>query len=125
MVFVSVIAANFVAHPEKRATTLVQVLIVGASIWSGLGGLSTQHRMLRSAGRAQDISNKGTAFTRWRAGHLIRLWSTVAVGLWGLVLREVGGSHVLADLIFTTSLLLLFFWKPGPVPAETNSQPMQ
>ena len=48
----------------------------------------------------------------------MRLWSAMAVALWGLVLHYSGGPDWLANAFLGIAMLLLLIWRPGAAPAE-------
>src|SRR5882762_794026 len=100
-------------HEARGAITIAQAAVILAAVWSGISGFTMQRRF-------QEIriapSSKSTPFSRWRAGHLVRLWSATAVGGWGLVLYNVGGPSWLVGSFFAVALLLLLIWKPVAKP---------
>lgn len=95
------------------------VVIVGA-VWSAGAGFTIQRRIVR--GRPSR-SGKSTPFTRWRAGHIIRLWTATSLAFWAVVLSDWGGPHLMVNALFAIGLVLLLFWSPGAVPdgSEINS----
>lgn len=102
---------------ESGATiSATQGFVVLLALWSGVSGFTFQRRLRL---RARQASTKSTPFTRWRAGHLFRLWTATAVGLWGVVLYEIRGPLWIVDVLFTVGLILLLIWRPvaGPEPA--------
>lgn len=88
------------------------VVIVGA-VWSASAGFTIQRRMAR--GRPSR-SGKSTPFTRWRAGHILRLWTATSLAFWAVVLSDWGGPHLVVNALFAIGLVLLLFWSPGAVP---------
>jgi hypothetical protein len=87
-------------------------VIVGA-VWSASSGFTVQRRMLR--GRPSR-SGKSTPFTRWRAGHILRLGTATSLGFWAVVLSDWGGNHLVVNALFAIGFVLLLFWSPGAVP---------
>ena len=102
----------------NRVMNLTQGLVVGAAVWSAVSGFTGQRRLASIKPRSQEPAKKSTPFTRWRAGHLLRLWSAMAVGIWGLVLRQISGPSWVVVALFLVSLTLLLAWNPGSTPAE-------
>jgi|SRR5215472_3127150 len=102
------------ARTPQRPTSLGfgQVMIVLLAVWSGIGGITVQRRLRRRHAN----SAKSTPFTRWRAGHIFRLWSTTAVGLWAVVLSDFHGPLWIVDLLLGFSMLLLLTWRPDNAP---------
>ena len=107
---------------RRVATIPIQLVIIVAAIWSAVAGFTLQKKLRET--RIPGISkpsSKSTPSSRWKAGHVVRLWTATAVGLWGLVLILSGGSKVIADLLFGSSLAVLLIWKPNQAPEETPS----
>ena len=92
------------------------MLMVGAA-WSAISGFTFQRRIVR---RRPSRSGKSTPFTRWRAGHIIRLWTATSLSLWAVVLSDWGGPHLVVNALFAMGLVLLLFWSPGAVPNESE-----
>lgn len=92
-------------------------LVTLAAIWSAVSGFTLQRRIVNRPARVRG-SGKSTPFTRWRAGHVVRLWSAASVGLWALLLSDFAGPRWLVSVFFVFSLLLLLLWWPGPAPHE-------
>jgi hypothetical protein len=105
----------FAGLNTKPSSTLVQSIIIVAATWSAISGFTMQRKLLRKGHSAK--GTRSTPIPRWRASHLIRLWSAVSVAAWGLVLRELGGSPLLADVLFGVGTILLLVWKPGAPPS--------
>src|SRR5450432_2525974 len=101
---------------EPRPTiSLTQGGVILLALWSGVSGFTVQRRLLSV--RTQRASTKSTPFTRWRAGHVFRLWSAVTVAVWGLVLNAIHGPLWIVGLLLAVSLTLLLIWRPGVNPA--------
>ncbi|SRR5438132_298240 len=107
-------------HETHHAIALSQLLVIVAAIWSAVSGFTGQRRIASAPTRSQRLSRGSMPFSRWRAGHLMRLWSATAVGTWALVLHEIGGPSWLVDTLFGIGLLLLLIWRPGASPAPTE-----
>jgi hypothetical protein len=128
LVFVSVcvLVAYLTAYREKSSASMaIQSAIVALGASSAVGGFTFQRKLLKKRESVQPWG-KSDAVGRWQAGHIARLWSAVAVVVWGLVLWELGGSHVAAKVLFALGILLLLIWSPGVAPAEdppTRSAP--
>jgi hypothetical protein len=103
------------SHQARNAITITQAVVILAAVWSGISGFTMQRRFQNKRTVA---SSKSTPFTRWRAGHLVRLSSAAAVGGWGLVLYDVGGPSWLVASFFAVALLLLLIWQPADNPAR-------
>jgi hypothetical protein len=95
--------------------SLTQGGVILLALWSAVSGLTSQRRLLSV--RAQGVSTKSTPFTRWRAGHIFRLWSAMAVAVWGLVLNAIHGPLWIVGVLLAVSLTLLLIWRPGVNPA--------
>lgn len=92
-------------------------LVIGCTVWTAISGFTLQRRIVN---RTPRTSRTSTPFTRWRAGHLLRLWTAMAVGMWALILSDFAGPPWLVRVFFVVSLLLLVAWMPGSVPANTQ-----
>jgi|CZKY01.1.fsa_nt_gi hypothetical protein len=96
----------------RDAIPLVQWCIIVAAIWSAISGFTVQRRINRS--------KKSSTLGRWRIGHVVRLSSATAVGLWGMLLFYTGGPDWLANVFLGLAMLLLLVWRPGVTPAEAQ-----
>ena len=105
-------------EPAGREIKLVQFLIVVGSVWSAVVGFTFQRKLSRSSKRPQRVGSKSTPFTRWKAGHVMRLASATSVGYWGLALYYFHGPLWLVDTVLAIALVLLIAWKPGPAPEQ-------
>jgi hypothetical protein len=105
-------------NPQPSSTIgLTQGILILLSLWSAISGFTVQRRLQH---RHHGTSTKSTPFTRWRAGHLFRLWSAMAVGLWGLALYELRGPLWMDDALFGLGIVLLLIWRPGASPGTDN-----
>ena len=114
------IGVSLGVQKTPRAITSVHWLMIVLAIWSAASGFTLQRRIVNSPGRSQQRSKTSTPFSRWKAGHLVRLGSAGSVGLWGLVLCEFGVPTWLANAFFAIGLLLLLIWRPGASPEPTQ-----
>ena len=71
-----------------RGVSFGQGIIVLLALWSAAWGFPMQRKLQR---RTQSSTSQSTPFTPWRAGHICRLWSATAVGMWALVLYNFHG----------------------------------
>jgi len=62
------------------ALSPVQWLIIVAAIWSAISGFTVQRRINRIGSRSQTQPRRSTPVSRWRTGHLVRLWTATAMG---------------------------------------------
>lgn len=102
-------------HEWQGTLTWVHWLFVVGAVWSGVLGFTVQRRIGDGPRRPSSTS---TPFTRWRAGHITRLWTATAVGLYGFCLRMFAGPPWLVNVLFGGGLLLLVVWTPGTVPDQ-------
>src|SRR5882762_6723282 len=116
LVVACILVTNFGKHERPDAITITQWLVIVSAIWTAVSGFTVQRRIVRP----RPGSGRSTPFSRWRAGHMLRLWSAAMVGAWALVLHEIGGPAWLVDTLFTLGLLLLLTWRPGASPATTQ-----
>ena len=98
--------------------TFAHWLLIVGGILSGISGFTIQRKILNGARRASKTS---TPFTRWRAGHIARLWTATAVGLYGFCLQVFDGPPWLVNVLLAAGLLLLLVWTPGTAPIQTAS----
>jgi hypothetical protein len=106
---------------ETHGLSSVHWLIVVAAVWSAISGFTGQRRINRAETRSEKTSRKSTPLGRWRTGHLIRLATATAVGLWGLLLHYSGGPDWLVNVLLGLAMLLLLIWKPGAAPAQIQA----
>jgi len=118
--FSVLVACAVLAHWQARENGsssngigTVSILVILLALWSATSGFTLKRKLQR---RSQSKSSKTTPFTRWRAGHIFRLWSATACGLWGLVLFEFHGLLWIADVLFGVAILLMLIWKPDAAP---------
>jgi len=102
------------------ALSPVQWLIIVAAIWSAISGFTVQRRINRIGSRSQTQPRRSTPVSRWRTGHLVRLWTATAMGLWGLLLHYTGGPEWLVNVFLGLAMLLLLIWRPGATPAPAQ-----
>jgi hypothetical protein len=100
---------------SSRTISLTQGVVVLLALWSGVSGFTYQRKLL--SGRAQRASTKSTPFTRWRTAHIFRLWSAMAVGVWGLLLNAIHGPLWIVGVLLGLGIILLLIWRPGVSPA--------
>lgn len=72
--------------------------------------------MQRKFERPKANPPQSTSLTRWRAGHMVRLFSATAVGMWALLLSIFNAPLWTADLLFALGILLLLIWRPDAAP---------
>jgi hypothetical protein len=99
-----------------------QAIIILLALWSAASGFTMQRKLQRPRGQAS--SSKSTPFTRWRAGHIFRLWSATAVGIWALLLCEFHGPLWIENVLFGFAILLLLLWKPDAAPTLDEATPL-
>lgn len=99
-----------------------QGIIILLALWSATSGFTMQRKLQR---RTQARSSKSTPFTRWRTGHIFRLWSATAVAIWALLLYDFHGPLWIADVLFGLAMVLLLIWKPDIAPARDEVTPAQ
>lgn len=104
-----------VRHEWKGSITLVHWLLIVGGVWSGILGFTIQRRIVN---KVKQPSSTSTPFTRWRAGHISRLWTATAVGLYGFCLSMFAGPLLAVNSLFALGVLLLLLWMPGRVPDQ-------
>jgi len=109
-------------HESQGGITAVHWVVTGAALWSAVSGFTLQRKLSRTP-KSQRVSNTSTPASRWKAGHVLRLASAAAVAMWALYLSELGGPPVLVNALFAIGVVLLLIWKPGAIPASTQTQP--
>ena len=87
-----------------------------AAVWTAISGFTIQRRIVNRPARSRRPSSKSTPFTRWPAGHIVRLWTAMTVGLWALLLSVFAGPPLAVNALFALGLLLLLVWTPSDVP---------
>src|SRR5579864_9556851 len=102
-----------------REIKVVQLLIIVGAVWSAVVGFTFQGKLSRSS-KPRRVGSKSTPFTRWKAGHIMRLVSATSVGNWGLAMYYFHGPLWLVDTALAVALVLLIAWQPGLGP-ETKS----
>ena len=91
---------------------LKQVLIVAGVATLGTAVVIRQ-RMVRPGEETLRLQPENLeALGRWRAGYLASLVLCEAVGIYGLVLRMLGGSFLEAAPFYGFALVLLVVWMP-------------
>ena len=102
-----------VRHEWNGTATIVHWLLIVGGVGSGILGFTLQRRIVN---KPEKLSSTSTPFTRWRAGHIARLWTATAVGLYGFCLSMLAGPPLAVNVLFGLALLLLLLWMPGAVP---------
>jgi protein-S-isoprenylcysteine O-methyltransferase Ste14 len=108
-----------VAHSVNSS---IQWAIVLCAIASVLAGFIVQRTMLRTPSQFLPAAQHSTVLVKWKAGHILRFATAESAALFGLVLHTLGSSSVLVNILFGSSILLLLFWQPGAIPAQSESQ---
>ena len=90
-------------------------LVIALATWSAISGFTMQRSINRKASL--------TPLARWRTGHVLRLCSATAVGMWGMVLHYFGASEWLSNALLGLAMVLLIAWRPGPIPAQAQPEP--
>jgi len=101
---------------ETHAVSAGQWFVIVAAIWCAISGFTLQRRV----NHPRNLPRKSTPLGRWKAGHLYRLTSATAVGLWGLVVHYTGAPEWLVNVLLGVAILLLLIWKPGTAPAPAQ-----
>jgi hypothetical protein len=99
-------------EPAGRKIKVVQLLIIVGAVWSAVVGFTFQRKLSRIS-KPRRVESKSTPFTRWKAGHIMRLASATSVGSWGLAMYYFQGPLWLVDTVLAVALVLLIAWKPG------------
>jgi hypothetical protein len=122
------VACAVLAHWQARKTGgsssgigTLSIVMIMLALWSAVSGFTLQRKFQR---RPQTSSSKSTPFTRWRAGHIFRLWTATTSGVWALLLFEFHGPLWISDLLFGFAILLLLIWKPDAAPALGETTPV-
>jgi len=115
----------FRVAPTIRVTqtsTLVRSIAIALAVSCAVNGFLAQHVV---AGRPQTRRRftRSTPFTRWRAGNLVRLLFATSVGLYGFILRVLGGPIWQGNCLFALAMILLSVWKPGRSPNTQAAHP--
>lgn len=123
LLLVGCIVVAYIHEPQPRTNLgFGQGVVILLALWSAVGGFTTQRRLQR---RNRTRSSKSTPFDRWKAGHIVRLWSAMTVGAWGLFLYEIRGPLWIADVLFALAMLLLLIWDPDAAPVADEGVPAQ
>lgn len=104
-------------EPAGREIKLLQLLMIVGAVWSAVVGFTFQRKLSRIS-KSRRVGSKSTPFTRWKAGHIMRLASATSVGNWGLALYYFHGPLWLVDTALAVSLILLIAWKPSLAPEK-------
>lgn len=103
-------------EPAGRELKFRQLLMLVGAIWSAVVGFTFQRKVTRTATRPRRAGSKSTPFTRWTAGHVMRLVSATSVGNWGLALYYFHGPLWVIDTVLGAALILLVAWRPDTSP---------
>jgi hypothetical protein len=120
MLLVTFGASRLARHVWAGKFTAVHWILSLAAIGSAVSGFTLQRRIGNRSELPRQFSANSTPFTRWRAGHIWRMWSATMVGGWALLLSEFAGPPLLVNVFFVVALLLLLAWTPGAVPAQAE-----
>jgi hypothetical protein len=117
---VALSACWLVAHlgkPNNNGETgPIQWLVVVAALYCAVSGFTLQHKITKGPIQPRTTGTASSQYSRWRAGHFIRLFFAVSVAAWGDVLRISGGPLWLAYVLCGLGILLLLVWSPGTEP---------
>ncbi|MGA7830594.1 MAG: hypothetical protein WCA21_06520 [Terracidiphilus sp.] len=104
------------------ANPYFQWIIVFCAMASAVGGFFVQRIMQRAPRQIFPAAQESTPRKQWLTGHVVRFATAESVALFGFVLHTTGGTPVVVNLLFASSLLLLVLWQPGALPPQTDSQ---
>src|SRR5580658_380846 len=110
--------SRLVRHEWQGTLTTRHWVVIAGAIWTAISGFTLQRRIANRQVRPRKQASTSTPFTRWRAGHIARLWMAATIGFWALLLSEFAGPPWLANAFFALALLLLLVWTPGAVPDQ-------
>jgi hypothetical protein len=108
-------------EPAGRELKLTQFLMLAGAIWSAVVGFTSQRRLSRIATKPRRSGTKSTQFTRWKAGHVMRLATATSVGTWGMALYYFHSPLWVVDTVLAVGLILLLAWRPGTSPGISPS----
>lgn len=114
LVLASMGLVYWLRNPSEVAMSARHWLVIAAALGTAIFGFSFQRRMVNRPARATG-SLKSTPFTRWRAGHVVRLWTAMSVGLWAVLLCDLAGPRWMVNAFLAIALLFLLLWSPGSV----------
>lgn len=120
MVLASIWVSRLGHHEWQGSLALCHWIVMVAALWAAISGFSLQRRIVNRSPSSRKASSISTAFTRWRAGHILRLWTAMTVGLSALLLSEFAGPPMMVNAFFGLSLLVLLVWTPGAVPDQAR-----
>jgi hypothetical protein len=92
-------------------------IVIAAAIWTAISGFRLQRRIVNRPA-VPPRPSKSTPLTRWRAGHIVRLWTAMSIGLWAFLLSMFAGPPLAVNAFFALALLLLLVWRPGAIPDQ-------
>lgn len=101
------------SHLEMRAIHWAIILV---AIYCAAVGFTMQRKLTKGPSQSRQPKTSSTPVTRWRAGHLFRLYTALSVALWGAVLSIYKRPLYLAYSLAALSLFLLVIWRPGVRP---------
>lgn len=106
-------------EPAGRELKLTQFLMLVGAIWSAVVGFTSQRKLSRIATKPRRSGTKSTQFTRWKAGHVMRLASATSVGTYGIALYYFHSPLWVVDTVLAVGLILLLAWRPGTSPSAS------
>jgi hypothetical protein len=66
-------------EPAGRELKFTQLLMLVGALWSAVVGFTFQRKLTRIATRSRRSGTTSTPFTRWKAGHVMRLATATSV----------------------------------------------
>lgn len=114
----SVLVANFGKSQNQRGVTTIHWLIILAAIYSAVSAFTLQKTLTKGPARSEQSKTQSSQYSRWRAGHIVRLFFPASVATWGAVLAVAGGPLWLAYSFCGLGVLLLVIWSPGAAPPQ-------
>lgn len=101
----------------------IQWVIVLAAVYCAVSGFTMQRKITKGPSRPRPTKIASTPFSRWRAGHLMRLASGCSVAMWGALIPIYKGPSWPAYALCGLGILLLLVWTPGTPPQNSYSKP--
>ena len=108
------VAIGEFAGPKEPRNVKLLLMVFGFVAVTGLGiAMFLRERLV---GAAEDVLRRSPegaeALQRWMSGHMVALAMCEAVGIFGLVLRTLGGTLIQVLPFYGACVLLMLMWMP-------------
>jgi hypothetical protein len=98
------------------------LVFVFATVYAVFAGFALQKKLFRQSTEAlpHDLRR---ALSLWRGAHFIGFSLVMSITIWGVILKYLGSSWLVAGVFFGLSLVFLVLWRPRQLAVAAVNLP--